>query len=256
MWKRSMGNGTPALYSPPRHKDFSYRTGRILLSEAQKEKRADADVTRLSDRRRAVGGGLKRTFDIIGASSGIVLLLPLFCLTALAIKRSDSGPVFFRHRRVGLNGAAFDCLKFRTMVVDAEDVLQRHLAQNGDAAREWAALRKLKKDPRVTPLGTGIRKTSLDELPQLLNILRGEMSFVGPRPIVSAEVPKYGECIGHYLRARPGLTGAWQVSGRNDVDYATRVALDREYVERWSFWHDLAIIARTVRVLVTSRGCY
>jgi exopolysaccharide production protein ExoY len=141
-------------------------------------------------------------------------------------------------------------------VVDADRVLQRHLAQNSDAAREWAELHKLKKDPRVTALGAGMRKTSLDELPQLLNILKGEMSFVGPRPIVSAEVPKYGECIGHYLRARPGLTGAWQVSGRNDVDYATRVALDRQYVEQWSFRRDLAILAGTVRVVVTSRGCY
>jgi exopolysaccharide production protein ExoY len=234
--------------------DLSYRqwhTGRDLEAQG-----ANATVIRLSERRRAVGGVPKRVFDIIVASAGIVILLPLFFLTALAIKLSDRGPVFFRHRRVGLNGATFGCLKFRTMVVDADAVLQHHLAQNSDAAREWAELRKLKKDPRVTPLGTGIRKSSLDELPQLLNILKGEMSFVGPRPIVSAEMPKYGECIGHYLRARPGLTGAWQVSGRNDVDYATRVALDREYVERWSFWRDLAIISRTVRPLVSSRGCY
>jgi exopolysaccharide production protein ExoY len=255
-WKRSMENGMPALYSRPLPEGYTARRWDnvvVPLAKTREEPRANANIITLGT---PVGGVLKRTFDIIVASASIVLLFPLFCLTALAIKRSDRGPVFFRHQRVGLNGATFNCLKFRTMVVDAEEVLQRYLSENSDAAREWAELHKLKKDPRVTPLGTGIRKSSLDELPQLLNILKGEMSFVGPRPIVSAEVPKYGECIGHYLRARPGLTGPWQAGGRNDVGYATRVALDREYVEHWSFWRDLAIIARTVRALVTSRGCY
>jgi exopolysaccharide production protein ExoY len=204
----------------------------------------------------AVGGRLKRGFDIVASSALIVLLLPLLCLIAVAIKLSDRGPVFFRHRRVGLGGATFDCLKFRTMVVDAERLLECHLAHNSDAAREWAELRKLKKDPRVTRLGVRMRRASLDELPQLLNILRGDMSFVGPRPIVSAELLKYGGSAGHYLRTRPGLTGPWQVGGRNDVDYATRVRLDRQYVEQWNFWRDLAILASTVRIVVASRGCY
>ncbi|MGH7094746.1 MAG: sugar transferase, partial [Stellaceae bacterium] len=164
--------------------------------------------------------------------------------------------VFYRHKRVGLNGSGFDCLKFRTMAVDADQALQRHLAANRDAAQEWQELHKLKNDPRVTRLGHTMRKTSLDELPQLINILKGEMSFVGPRPIVAAEMPRYGECIGQYLRARPGLTGPWQISGRNDVDYVKRVALDRDYVEAWSFWRDLSIITRTVGVIVTARGCY
>jgi exopolysaccharide production protein ExoY len=203
-----------------------------------------------------VGGVLKRSFDIAAASAAIVLLLPLFCLLALAIKLSDRGPVFFRHCRVGFGGTTFGCLKFRTMVVNADQVLEHHLAQHSGAAQEWAELHKLKKDPRVTPLGALMRKTSLDELPQLLNILRGEMSFVGPRPIVSVEVSKYGDCIGHYLRTRPGLTGPWQVGGRNDVDYATRVAFDRQYVEQWSFRRDLAIIASTFRIVVISHGCY
>ena len=217
---------------------------------------ATADVVSLAKRRSVLGGGVKRWFDIVSAAAAIVLLLPLFSIIALAIKAWDGGPVFYRHRRVGLSGAAFDCLKFRTMVVDADDVLLRHLAASADAAREWEETRKLKCDPRVTPLGSNMRKTSIDELPQLLNILKGEMSFVGPRPIVTAEVPKYGSCIDYYLRARPGLTGPWQVSGRNDVDYATRVALDRRYIEEWSFWRDLAIIAKTVRVVITARGCY
>ena len=203
-----------------------------------------------------VGGAIKRGFDIVGALAAIITLLPLAAAIALAIKFSDRGPVFYRHRRVGFNGTPFDCLKFRTMLVNSDEALQRHLATNSEAAREWEESQKLKRDPRVTPLGRTMRKTSVDELPQLFNILKGEMSFVGPRPIVAAEVPKYGEYIGHYLRARPGLTGPWQVSGRNDVDYGTRVTLDRQYIEQWSFRRDLAIIASTVRVVVTARGSY
>jgi lipopolysaccharide/colanic/teichoic acid biosynthesis glycosyltransferase len=142
------------------------------------------------------------------------------------------------------------------MVVNGDEVLQRHLDNDPDAACEWSRERKLRDDPRVTSLGLSLRKTSVDELPQLINILRGEMSIVGPRPIVAAEVPKYADGIDHYFRVRPGLTGVWQVSGRNDVDYATRVNLDCHYVQNWSFWRDLAIIATTVRVVATSRGCY
>jgi exopolysaccharide production protein ExoY len=203
-----------------------------------------------------VGGGAKRCFDIVGALIAIAFMLPLFCLVALAIKLWDRGPVLYRHRRVGLNGITFDCLKFRSMVVNADEVLSRYLTADSKAAGEWREARKLRRDPRITPLGAGMRRTSIDELPQLLNILKGEMSFVGPRPIVTAEVPKYGAAIDHYLRARPGLTGPWQVSGRNDVNYATRIALDRGYVETWSFGRDLAIIAKTVRVVIVAHGCY
>jgi exopolysaccharide production protein ExoY len=204
----------------------------------------------------AVGGSVKRAFDFSGALIAILLLLPLFCLTVLVIKLWDRGPVLYRHRRVGLNGKVFDCLKFRSMVVDAETVLSCHLATDSEAAREWEETRKLKRDPRITPLGFSMRKASIDELPQLLNILKGDMSFVGPRPIVLDEVPKYGASIRHYFCARPGLTGPWQISGRNDVDYPTRVALDRDYVQAWSWWRDLAIIAKTARVVVSSRGSY
>jgi exopolysaccharide production protein ExoY len=207
-------------------------------------------------RQSVVGGQTKRCFDITAAAMALLLLLPLFCLIALAIKAADRGPVLYRHRRIGKDGAPFDCLKFRTMVVDADQVLRHHLAANHDAAREWEDKHKLTNDPRITSLGAILRKSSLDELPQLLNIVKGEMSVVGPRPIVSAEVPKYGDCIDHYLRARPGLTGPWQVSGRNDIDYETRVLLDRQYLENWSFRRDVEIIARTVRVVVTTRGCY
>jgi exopolysaccharide production protein ExoY len=198
----------------------------------------------------------KRSLDFVGAGVALILLLPLLCLIALAVKLSDRGPVIYRHRRVGYRGAAFSCFKFRTMVPDADSVLRSHLAENRQAASEWHTCRKLRDDPRVTPLGLVLRKTSLDELPQLFNILKGEMSLVGPRPVVPTELSKYGESIEHYLGARPGLTGLWQVSGRNDVDYGTRVALDRRYVEEWSFRRDLLIILKTSAVVLSSRGCY
>ena len=262
-----MANGIPAL--APRRSDppmsdawraasapMTSANGRALDARFQNWNPETAGKSTLSSSAKVIGGAAKRVFDISGALAAIILLLPLFCLIALAIKLCDRGPVLYRHRRVGLNGTSFDCLKFRSMVVNGDEVLSRHLATNREAAREWAETRKLKRDPRITPLGAGIRKTSVDELPQLLNILKGEMSFVGPRPIVTAEVPKYGAAIDHYLRTRPGLTGPWQVSGRNNVDYHTRVALDRDYVEDWSFWRDLAIIVKTARVVVTTRGSY
>jgi len=269
-----MANGTSALTMRRRERPGSGQTwqtisssgtstrslareGRFKDDRFKDDPRAARDTGWSGDQTTSVVGGLaKRWFDVMGAAGAILLLLPMFCLIALAIKLWDRGPIFYRHRRVGLKGAAFDCLKFRSMVVNADEVLTRHLAANRDAAREWEETRKLKRDPRITPLGSSMRKTSIDELPQLFNILKGEMSFVGPRPIVTAEVPKYGTCIDHYLRARPGLTGPWQVSGRNDVDYETRVTLDRQYVEAWSFRGDLAIIVKTARVVVTARGCY
>jgi len=260
-----MGNGSSAACSARRRKPlplapWPHQTGSVTepcdAFETPKRRRQRPETQYFGTKPIALGGAAKRSFDLIGAIAAITLLLPLFCLVALMIKLSDHGPVFYRHKRVGLNGSSFDCLKFRTMAVDADQALQRHLAANRDAAHEWQELRKLKNDPRVTRLGHTMRKTSLDELPQLINILKGEMSFVGPRPIVVAELPRYGECIGHYLRARPGLTGPWQISGRNDVDYIKRVALDRDYVEAWSFWRDLLIITRTVGVVVTARGCY
>ena len=203
-----------------------------------------------------VGGVLKRGFDIGIAIFALLMLFPLVGLVALIVKLWDGGPAFYRHPRIGQNGRTFSCWKFRTMVVDSDDVLRRHLVANPDAAQEWERTRKLRKDPRITSIGLVLRKSSVDELPQLLNIIRGEMSIVGPRPIVSAEVRKYGPHIADYLRARPGLTGEWQVSGRNDTDYETRVALDRTYVQNWSLRRDFLIIAKTVRVVVATRGSY
>ena len=206
--------------------------------------------------RSVVGGIRKRAFDVTAACAGLLFLFPLLLLIALMVKLADRGPVIYMHRRIGRNGRSFSCLKFRTMVPDADTVLERYLSADRQAAAEWRACRKLKDDPRVTPLGLVLRKTSLDELPQLFNILVGDMSVVGPRPVVSAELANYGASVEHYLSARPGLTGLWQVSGRNDIYYVSRVTLDRRYVEQWSFGRDLAIILRTVIVVLSSRGCY
>lgn len=205
---------------------------------------------------KAVGGTVKRSFDIVTAITALVVLAPLLLVVAMMIRLFDEGPALYRHRRIGRNGMPFDCLKFRTMVVDADRVLHRQLLSDREAAREWERDHKLKNDPRITPLGHILRKTSVDELPQLFNVLRGEMSFVGPRPIVSEEISKYGTRIADYLRARPGMTGKWQVSGRNDVGYEERVELDWQYVAQWSLLGDLAILVRTVFIVISARGCY
>lgn len=203
-----------------------------------------------------VGGRAKRQFDVCCALCGLAALLPIFLLVAFAIKIADGGPIFFRHKRVGRNGASFDCLKFRTMRTNASAILESHLRSSAEARQEWLETRKLKNDPRVTAIGTFLRKTSLDELPQVLNIIVGEMSVVGPRPVVSDEIALYGVDAQHYFTARPGLTGLWQVSGRNDVSYADRVRLDRRYVENWSFATDIGIVLRTIPAVFMSRGSY
>nr|WP_281060668.1 sugar transferase [Mesorhizobium sp. M1A.F.Ca.IN.022.06.1.1] len=177
-------------------------------------------------------------------------------MVALLVKLSDRGPIFYGHKRIGRGGRIFACLKFRTMVQDGEKVLAAHLAANPDAAAEWAATRKLKDDPRVTRVGAVLRKLSLDELPQIINILQGDMSLVGPRPVVRDELEIYGSAAVYYLKSRPGLTGLWQVSGRNDVSYDTRVAFDRHYVENWSMVEDIRIIVKTVPAVWMARGSY
>jgi len=198
---------------------------------------------------------IKRAFDIVVAGTLLMLLAPFF-LAMVTIIRRDGGPALFAHQRIGMNGQRFGCLKFRTMVTDADAVLRRLLETDAAARAEWELDFKLRNDPRITPIGRFLRKTSLDELPQLINVLRGEMSLVGPRPIVEAEIPRYGEDIRYYLEARPGITGLWQVSGRNDSGYARRVRLDAWYVKNWSLWHDIAILVKTVRVLFTQEGAY
>ena len=203
-----------------------------------------------------IGGIFKRCFDISAALGGIVVLSPLFLMLVLLVKLSDGGRVFYGHPRIGRNGKVFRCLKFRTMVENGDEVLATHLARNPVEREEWEATRKLQNDPRVTRVGAVLRKLSLDELPQIFNILRGDMSFVGPRPVVRDELALYGTSANYYLKSRPGLTGLWQVSGRNDVSYKTRVAFDRHYVENWSFTFDLKILIWTVPAVFSSRGSY
>jgi lipopolysaccharide/colanic/teichoic acid biosynthesis glycosyltransferase len=186
----------------------------------------------------------------------ILFLLPLMLTIGVAIWVQDRGPVFFAHRRVGQGGRAFYCLKFRSMALDAEARLRDLLATDPQAAAEWKADHKLRNDPRVTRLGAFLRKTSLDELPQLFNVMRGEMSLVGPRPIVPAEVEKYGRHFRGYCAVKPGITGLWQVSGRNDVAYRTRVALDSIYASRRNASLDLWILIRTVPAVLARRGSY
>ncbi|MCJ8145224.1 sugar transferase [Ancylobacter sp. A5.8] len=202
---------------------------------------------------RAPGGAAKRILDVCIAATAGVLLSPVIMMTAVLIKASTDGPVVFAHRRVGFGGREFYCYKFRTMVCDAERVLQEHLRADPAAAEEWQLTRKLENDPRVTFIGRILRNSSLDELPQLLNVLRGEMSCVGPRPIVRDEIALYGQMAEHYMSVRPGMTGAWQVSGRSRLSYAERVAIDADYVRNWSFWTDVAIILRTIPALLRTQ---
>lgn len=186
----------------------------------------------------------------------LVFLSPILALIAIAIKLCDGGPVLFTHQRIGFAGQPFGCLKFRTMCVDAEVRLAEHLIANPLAAAEWKATQKLKADPRLTAIGGALRRSSIDELPQLINVLRGEMSLVGPRPVVDDEIARYGRDVLYYLSSRPGLTGAWQTSGRNDVSYAERVQMDADYYRTWSLGRDVVIMLRTIPALFSQRGSY
>jgi lipopolysaccharide/colanic/teichoic acid biosynthesis glycosyltransferase len=198
----------------------------------------------------------KRLFDL----SLAILILPvaaaLIAVIAVAIALSSGNPIFFRHRRVGRHGQDFDIWKFRTMRVDGDRHLAEYLEQNPDAREEWRLAHKLRHDPRITRLGRFLRKTSLDELPQIFNIFAGNMSFVGPRPITHAETAKYAERLPCYLAALPGITGLWQVSGRCTLSYEARVALDEKYVRQWSIARDLAILLKTPRAVFCRHGAY
>lgn len=241
-------------YSGAAPQDWSNVKWPVHTNETSASRETNADINGQPAGGRAnrgphlhpLGGWRKRALDVAVASTALVLALPLMIVAALLIKITAGGPVLFAHRRIGFNGKPFNCYKLRTMVEGAEQVLEEHLARDPRAAEEWRQSQKLKKDPRITLLGQLLRKSSFDELPQLVNVLRGEMSCVGPRPIVADELPRYGFIAGDYLRTRPGLTGLWQISGRNDVDYANRVCLDAQYVQNWSLWNDVVILAWTV----------
>jgi lipopolysaccharide/colanic/teichoic acid biosynthesis glycosyltransferase len=197
-----------------------------------------------------------RAFDVVLSAMALVMFLPLIILTAAIIWLQDGGPIFFLQPRVGLGGKIFDCLKFRSMAVDADRQLERLLSSDPVACDEWARDQKLRDDPRVTPFGAFLRRSSIDELPQLLNVLAGDMSLVGPRPIVESEIPRYGRHIEVYCSIRPGITGLWQVSGRNDLHYRRRVAMDVLYARRRSLRLDTWLIIATVQAVLSQRGSY
>ena len=199
--------------------------------------------------------GAKRVVETLLVLLTSPVTLPLILLMALLVACDGNNP-FFVQKRLGRNGKVFRIWKLRTMVVDAEQHLKAHLEQDPEARSQWDSTQKLKKDPRVTRIGRLLRKTSMDELPQLLNVLSGEMSLVGPRPVVNAELDYYGASGKYYLATRPGLTGLWQISGRSDTTYAERVRLDRFYVTNWSLLRDMRIIALTMPAILMSRGAH
>jgi len=200
------------------------------------------------------GGALKRTFDLVVTAPLLVLLAPLLFLLALAVKVQDGGPVFFVQQRVGFRGRRFACLKFRSMIVQAEARMEDILRDDPEAAREWGEKQKLTRDPRVTSVGVVLRATSADEFPQLFNVLRGDMSIVGPRPMLPGQIKDYGPAFSRYCAARPGITGLWQVSGRNETTFQRRAELDQVYLWDWSLLTDLSLLGRTVGVVVRRRG--
>lgn len=205
---------------------------------------------------RPVGLTSKRAADIILALFGILVLAPFLVLCCMAIACFSPGPVLFRHRRVGFNGKHFDCLKFRTMATDASERLRLHLESDRAAATEWMATRKLRNDPRVTLIGTMLRRSSLDELPQLFNVLKGDMSIVGPRPVTEEELGRYSDAINAYYACRPGITGLWQVSGRSTTTFQRRVVLDSYYAHHWSIVLDAKIIMATIPAVCFSNTAY
>jgi len=209
-----------------------------------------------SHSRHANFNALIELMNVVIALAALVFALPIMLAIGFAIFLQDGGPVLFAHRRIGRDGRIFRCLKFRSMAVDAEARLAELLARDPQARAEWEADHKLRNDPRVTKLGAFLRKSSLDELPQLFNVLRGEMSLVGPRPIVDAEVAKYGRRFRQYCAVKPGITGLWQISGRNDTSYRTRVALDCLYATRRSLLLDAQVLLATVPAVLMRRGSY
>ncbi|AGQ30299.1 undecaprenyl-phosphate galactose phosphotransferase WbaP [Serratia liquefaciens] len=198
---------------------------------------------------------IKRVFDIVGSLFIMLLLSPLLLLIAYKVSR-DGGKPIYGHERVGHNGKKFKCLKFRSMVLNSQEVLQNLLASDPEAQAEWNKDFKLKNDPRITSVGAFLRKTSLDELPQLWNVFIGEMSLVGPRPVVEQELERYAGDVDYYYMAKPGMTGLWQVSGRNDIDYDTRVYFDAWYVKNWALWNDIVILFKTIAVVLKRDGAY
>ena len=243
----------PTLEREPRSPIKTVRPARVAESAAPSPPHAEP-VSGLNLLER----GVKRLFDL--ASVLVILFLFWWAIIAVivAVRLTSGGPVIFGHKRVGRDGREFKCYKFRSMVSNADQVLAHLLATDAAAREEWNRDFKLKNDPRITSVGRFIRKTSLDEFPQLWNVVVNDMSIVGPRPVVRKELDRYytGACRDHYLAVKPGLTGLWQVSGRNDMEYSERVELDRAYVRTWAVWSDFMIVMRTVGVMFRRKGAY
>jgi undecaprenyl-phosphate galactose phosphotransferase len=195
----------------------------------------------------------KRAVDLVAGGVLCLFVAPLFGLISWQVARTGR-PVFYRHERIGKGGRRFECLKFRTMVADADRVLADHLAAHPEAQAAWRRDRRLEHDPRITRIGAWLRRTSLEQLPQLINVVRGEMSLVGPRPVVAGELARYGDDVVYYVESTPGLTGLSQVSGRSPRDERRRVHLDCWYVKNWSLWYDLVILLKTPRALLRGHG--
>jgi len=203
---------------------------------------------------RPVSCAVKRAADIVISALALLFLMPFMLIVAAVIALDGNRTILFGHERVGRGGRTFLCLKYRTMFCDAEQRLEALLASDPQRAAEWAVHRKLDHDPRITPIGRFLRATSLDELPQLINVLRGDMSIVGPRPVTAEELLRYGICERAYKSVRPGITGPWQIGGRNDVSYGERVRLDDRYAREWTLWSDFVLIIRTPSAVLLQRG--
>ncbi|WP_039925036.1 sugar transferase, partial [Treponema sp. JC4] len=199
---------------------------------------------------------LKRLLDLFIILCLSPIWVPVFALCALLTKITSKGPVFYGHKRVGRNGKTIKCWKFRSMVVNSQEILEKLLAENEEMRLQWEKDRKLENDPRITKFGKILRKTSMDELPQLINILLGEMSLVGPRPVTEPELEKYGDYKDYVLSVKPGLSGMWQISGRSDTGYEERISYDTYYIQNWSIWLDIWILIKSVWVVLLGKGAY
>jgi lipopolysaccharide/colanic/teichoic acid biosynthesis glycosyltransferase len=228
--------------------------GLRLTHQSRHAETAAFSSTRLDRNETGPKTSAKRILDVVVASIALIFVLPLLVVVGILIRLQDGGQAVYSQRRYGKNGRTFKCYKLRSMVANADQRLIEILAENPEARAEWEETQKLTHDPRITPLGRFIRKTSIDELPQLFNILKGEMSIVGPRPIVENEITKYGEYYRDYCSVRPGLTGLWQVEGRSDTTYEQRVQLDVKYASTRNFKGDIMIMLRTVPAVLLSRG--
>ena len=233
--------------------------GTMPLSNMEAESLIDGHMMMFSVRnnlRSKTNRLLKWIFDWCLTLVGTICIAPFLVLIGLWIYRDSPGPILFKHRRIGKGGKEFYCYKFRTMCVDAKEKLEELLEKDPEARKEWEENFKLKHDPRVTRSGEFLRSTSLDELPQIFNVLKGEMSLVGPRPIIKEEIHYYGKYIDDYYMVRPGITGMWQTSGRSDTGYEQRVQMDTWYVRNWDFWFDVVLLWRTFKVVIGRKGAY